>query len=670
MRAAYAGCLLAAVVSTAVLAAGPVTYIPGRLVDEGFAKGAVLVNAGGYMIHASRREADGLVEIHEADTDIIHVLEGTADLVTGGTIVDAKVIAPEEIRGASVRGGETRALSRGDVIVVPNGTPHWFRNVRGPLLYYVVKVRDPRVGATPAAEIDLGTEEGLTLAQSTWRYKDARVVEVPFRSVGDDLKPTGPPNVTQDIDLHAGDASFDDASWSPVPPGGLAARKTNGRLSFGWYRLTLTVPERVGSFETVGSDVVFAVTVDDYAEVWVNGRLQRMLGQRGGSLVAGWNAPNRVVVARDARPGQRIQIALFAANGPLSDPPPNYVWIRSARVQFYKGEPLTDAGEPAGPRAAGGFVETRITRADPALDAIVSAGARIEKLAEGFQFTEGPVWRAPGELLFSDPNANRIYRWTPDRKLSVFRDYSGYEGLDIAEYKQPGSNGLAIDPLGRLSINQHGNRRVVRLEEDGHLTPLTDRYDGKRLNSPNDLVYRSDGALYFTDPPFGLPRFGDDPRKELPFSGVFRVKDGKTELLARDLAGPNGLAFSPDERFLYVDNWDEKQKIVMRYPVKADGTLGAGQVFFDMTNAPGEEALDGLKVDGLGNLYVSGPGGVWILSPEGKHLGTISGPELPANFAWGDEDGRTLYLTARTGLYRIRLKIPGARTGQGGVSLF
>ena len=192
------------------------------------------------------------------------------------------------------------------------------------------------------------------------------------------------------------------------------------------------------------------------------------------------------------------------------------------------------------------------------------------------------------------------------------------------------------------------------------VTVLADRYEGKRLNSPNDLVYKSDGGLYFTDPPFGLPKVYDDPAKELPFSGVFLLKDGKLQLLTTELKGPNGLAFSPDERYLYLDNWDVEKKVVMRYEVRPDGSLTNGTVFFDMTSVPGEIALDGLKVDRAGNIYVSGPGGVWILSPDGKHLGTIKGPELPANFAWGDSDGRTLYMTARTGLYRIRLNIPGA----------
>jgi gluconolactonase len=241
----------------------------------------------------------------------------------------------------------------------------------------------------------------------------------------------------------------------------------------------------------------------------------------------------------------------------------------------------------------------------------------------------------------------------------VFRTKSGYTGWDIGEYGQPGSNGLALDREGRLTINEHGNHRVSRLEKTGALTVLADRFDGKRLNSPNDLVYKSDGSLYFTDPPFGLPKFAADARKELPFSGIFRLAGERLQLVGRDLNGPNGLAFSPDEKYLYVGNWDEKNKVVMRYAVKPDGALANGEVFFDMTSAPGEDAIDGVKVDQRGNVYVSGPGGLWILSPDGQHLGTIITPEHPHNFAWGD-DGRSLYVTARSTLYRLRLNVTGA----------
>ena len=505
----------------------------------------------------------------------------------------------------------------------------------------------------PDAIVNLASDDGAALVAGQWRYSDAKIVEVEHHSPGPDLRASGPPNRSYDIAPHASAVDFDDADWLAISPRALDARRTNGRLSFGWYRVAVTIPERVGGFQTAGSTVVFEIVVDDYAEVWVDGKLPVALGQTGGAFIKGFNAPNRIVITSDAVPGKRIQLAVFGANGPLSNPPGNFVWVRSATLDFYAKGRL-------GRKAA---TKAEVKRADPALDAIVPQGLMIEKLADGFIFTEGPVWVPDGYLLFSDPNANTIYRWTPDGQVSVFRTKSGYAGVDVAEYGQPGSNGITLDPEGRVTIDEHGNRRVVRIEKTGAVTVLADRYQGKRLNSPNDLVYRSDGTLFFTDPPFGLPKAFDDPRKELPFSGVFSLKDGRLRLAAKDLSGPNGIAFSPDERYLYVANWDEKKKVVMRYRVNDDGTLSEGSVFFDMTSAPGEDALDGIKVDVRGNLYVSGPGGLWILSPEGKHLGTIVGPEHPHNLAWGDADGRTLYLTAQTGLYRIRLNIPGVRPG-------
>lgn len=322
---------------------------------------------------------------------------------------------------------------------------------------------------------------------------------------------------------------------------------------------------------------------------------------------------------------------------------------------------------PDSPNVAHSRTPAQVLRADPAIDAIVPRDAVVEKLAGGFRFTEGPIWvpktkNADGYLLFSDPYKNVIYRWTQDGALSVFMANSGYSGADIGEYSQPGSNGLTLDPQGRLTIDQQGNRRVVRLEKDGKVTVLADRYERKRFNSPNDLVYKSDGALYFTDPPFGLPKYADDPRKELPYSGVYRVSpDGKNvRLLTTDLKGPNGLAFSPDEKYFYVDDWDLAHKVVMRYEVQPDGSLANGKVFFDMTATTGQTALDGMKVDEKGNLYVTGPDGIWIISPEAKHLGTIVPPEHTNNLAWGGDDRKTLYLCTRTGLYRIRLSIAGA----------
>jgi gluconolactonase len=504
----------------------------------------------------------------------------------------------------------------------------------------------------PSAILDLMTREGVERVRGTWRYTDARIVEVDHRAPGPDLRASGAPVRTNDLVPHPGDGGFDAAPWQVIEPGSLTARRGNGRLSFAWYRIGVTIPDRIGSFDPTGSTAIFEVVVDDYAEIQVNGQLPVVLGQAGGPLVKGFNTPNRVVLSRDVRPGQTFDIAILAANAPLSLPPANFIWVRSATLDFHAAEDAR-IGTP---------VETRINRVDPALDAIVPGDARIEKLADGFEFGEGPVWVPEGGyLLFSDPNRNRIYRWTTDGEVSVHRSKSGYAGADVGEYRQPGSNGLTLDGEGRLTIAEHGRRRISRIERNGVVTVLAEAYEGKRLNSPNDLVYRSDGTLYFTDPPFGLPQVFDDARKELPWSGVFYLKDGVLRLGARDLTGPNGLAFSPDEKFLYVANWDEQKKVVMRYDVAADGSLRDGQVLCDMTAAPGAEALDGLKVDVRGNLYVSGPGGVWILAPDGRHLGTITGPELPANFAWGDADGKTLYLTARTGLYRIRLLVPGIR---------
>ncbi len=517
-------------------------------------------------------------------------------------------------------------------------------------------IQDPPVGR-PDAVIDLASHEGVQLVNGQWRYHEVKIVDADSRSVGPDLKPSGAPTKTYDYAPHVEPIAFDDSRWEAIDATALDQRRSTAKVCFNWYRINVTIPEKVANFSTAGSTVAFEIVIDDYAEVWVNGKMPRVLGEPGGPVIKGFNAPNRVIITRNAEPGQRIQLAVFGINGPISYSPQNFIWIKSATLDFYKSPKIAISETPA-----------QVIQKDPALDEIVPAGLKIEKLAGGFLFTEGPVWvprteDTDGYLLFSDPNNNLIYRWTQDGQLSIFMTKSGYRGMDIGEYGQPGSNGLTLDKQGRLTINQHGNRRVVRMEKNGQLTVLADNYEGKRLNSPNDLVYKSDGALYFTDPPFGLPKFFDDPRKELPYSGVFRVSpDGKkVQLLANELSGPNGLVFSPDEKFFYVDNWDEKKKIIMRYEVNPDGTLAKGKIFFDMTLAEGEDALDGMKIDQKGNLYVSGPGGLWIISSEGKHLGTIVGPEHPHNFAWGDDDGKSLYLCAKTGLYRIRLNIAGIR---------
>jgi gluconolactonase len=312
-------------------------------------------------------------------------------------------------------------------------------------------------------------------------------------------------------------------------------------------------------------------------------------------------------------------------------------------------------------------------RLDPAFDALIPANAQLEKIAHNFGFLEGPVWvhsEGSGYLLFSDIPANAIKKWTPDGKVSVFLAKSGFTGSDAsgvgfqlnngrADVTLLGSNGITLDKEGRVTFCQHGDHGVVRLERDGERTIIADSYEGKRLNSPNDLVYKSDGSLYFTDPPYGLAKLDKDPKKQLDFEGVYRWSHGKLQLLYKDFKAPNGIAFSPDEKYLYVN--DSASRTYWRFEVKPDGTIANGKLFFDMNSSKDAGVPDGMKLDTKGNIYGVGPGGVWVLSPEGKHLGTIKAPEDPANLAWGDQDGKTLYLTARTGLYRIRTNAVGIR---------
>jgi gluconolactonase len=315
-----------------------------------------------------------------------------------------------------------------------------------------------------------------------------------------------------------------------------------------------------------------------------------------------------------------------------------------------------------------------IVRVDPAFDALVPPTAKIEKLLGGHEFTEGPMYMREGYLLFSDIPRNTIYKWQPETTETVFRKPSGYSGSDAPKGALIGSNGLTVDKQGRLTICEHGNGRVVRIEKDDSVTVLADKYEGKRLNSPNDAVYKSDGALYFTDPPYGFPKEDEDPKKELKFNGVYRLQDGKLQLLTKELTRPNGLAFSPDEKSLYIANSDAKRKVWMRYDVEPDGAIKNGKVFFDVTSQKEDGLPDGMKVDTHGNIYATGPGGIWVISPEGKHLGTIKPPETPANLHWGKnpstadqapmgsgEYATALYITARTGIYRISLSAVGIR---------
>ena len=299
-----------------------------------------------------------------------------------------------------------------------------------------------------------------------------------------------------------------------------------------------------------------------------------------------------------------------------------------------------------------------ITRLQPEFDRLVAPGATVEKVAGGFTFTEGPLWRPSGALWFSDVVGNVVRQWTPDGKVIELLRPGGYDGNSLPAGGFIGPNGMTAGPDGSVLLCQHGNRRIVRIAPDRSVTTLIDSYEGKKLNAPNDLVYRSDGALYFTDPPYGLPLQDSDPSKELPFNGVFKLSQGNVELLVRDLTRPNGIAFSPDEKTLYVSNSDDQRKIWMRYDVAANGTVSNGRVFFDATGDKDAGVPDGMKIDVHGNVWATGPGAVFVFSPAGKHLGTIKPAEDPANCGWGD-DGRTLYITAETGLYRIKTSVMG-----------
>lgn len=304
-----------------------------------------------------------------------------------------------------------------------------------------------------------------------------------------------------------------------------------------------------------------------------------------------------------------------------------------------------------------------IVRLDPAFDALVPPSATIEKLAGGFQFTEGPLWRPQqGVLWFSDVVGNVVRQWSPDGKITEILRPGGADHSDAPPGSFIGPNGMAADKDGAVLLCQHGNRRIVHISRDRQIMILVDRWNGKKLNSPNDLVYKMDGALYFTDPPYGLVKQDQDPAKEIDFNGVYRFAVGKLDPVIRDLTRPNGIAFSPDEKYLYISNSDENHKVWMRYDVQPDGTVKNGQVFYDVTAEKEDGLPDGMKVDSQGNLYCAGPGGIWVFSPDGKHLGTIKPGETPANCNWGDADRKTLYITARTGLYRIKLAVEGEKT--------
>jgi gluconolactonase len=306
----------------------------------------------------------------------------------------------------------------------------------------------------------------------------------------------------------------------------------------------------------------------------------------------------------------------------------------------------------------------RIIREDPRLDQLIPPDAKIEVLTSGFEWAEGPVWsQREKALLFSDVVKNQVMIWREGKGVSVYLKPSGYTGIGPYS-KEPGSNGLTMDSKGRLVSCEHGDRRVSVLEQGYGKRTLVDSYMGKRLNSPNDVIFDSRGNMLFTDPPYGLPKQGEgDPNRELDFCGVYRLsQDGKLTLLTKELTKPNGIALSPDEKTLYVAQSDPEKAIWMSYPMNTDGTIGKGRVFADVTSMVGKfpGLPDGMKIDHNGNLFATGPGGVHIFAPDGKRLGRIETGEATANVAWGD-DGSTLYITADMYLCRVKTRTRAAR---------
>ncbi len=311
-----------------------------------------------------------------------------------------------------------------------------------------------------------------------------------------------------------------------------------------------------------------------------------------------------------------------------------------------------------------------VVRTDPNLNQLIPPDAKIEIIAAGFGHLEGPVWvksrvaDSSSYLLVNDTKAQTTYKWSPQKGLSKYIEHTGYTG-QLPYSEEPGSNGMTIDQQGRLIVCDHGDRRIAALPIGGKggKRTLTDTYQGKRYNSPNDVVAHSNGSLYFTDPPYGLPLKDKDPTRETAVNGVYRLDpDGTVALLISDITYPNGLAFSPDKaNLLYVVQSDSLNQKIMAYPMKADGTVEKGRLFFDATSLPKfrpKEVLDGIKVDSGGNCWVAGPGGVLIISPAGKLLGRIDTGEVISNLAWG-EDGTTLYLASSMFLCRIKTNVKG-----------
>jgi len=476
--------------------------------------------------------------------------------------------------------------------------------------------------ARPDAIVDLQDDDAAALVGARWRTADAAVREVAFVDAGADLGPGDRPAATYEVVPRPGNADFDDADWRDLAPAQTTERLGHGRVSFVWYRLTVTLPERVGRIRLAGATVVFEVVVDDYAEVWVDGELPLALGRTGGPAAAGFNAPNRVVLTRSARPGQTFTVAVFGMNGPISAAPANYVWIRSATLDVHRPAPA-----PPVPLAI-----------DGTLTGVLPPVVRAERVAAGFDTTAGPVWAPDGTLLLSSPAANAVLRWAPEGRVDVVRVKGGYRGVDAGRLARPGPAGLAFDTDGRLVVCQPAHRRVLRVEPHGNTTVLAGRYAGRPLNGPVDVAAAAGGVTYVADPPGAHP------------GGVYAVRSGAVDRLDGGPPAPSALALTPGGDALLAGGADPDGPAVVRWPVRADGTAAGLPVAL-----AGGGGVTGLATDAAGHVFVAGPDVVRVLDPGGGPLGRVALPEPPTGVAVG---AGALFVTSATAVFRIPLAHP------------